>query len=313
MLYNPWYPTILGWVIILAGVFMIVIIPETMHALPSSRPTKHEDHELVSLPTENDVNDINEVNGVSGVTGVNGMFEATHAREHRWSLRGWRQKVHSTFSEYAFVAANKQILLLLSAFLVYKLSRGTAWFLIQYVSNRYDWSLARANLLVSLKSALMVFLLIAVLPLASWYLVKKRGMESRQKDYLLTKLSVVNLLVGTLGIGLSPNSTIMIICLVIQTQGAGFVYTARSLVTTMITRDQTARLYVIIEIIQAAGMILASPVMTTFFKWGSDIGGAWIGLAWIVASGLFAVVGLIIWSVRLPPLSVSREEADEGL
>jgi hypothetical protein len=296
MVLNPWYPTVLGWAIILVGIFAVLTLPETMHAFPAPK-SKEQDYELASLPTEN---------GVSGVASGETVFQ------NKGSLQNWGKWAQSTLSEYSFVVADKQIMLLLSAFLVYKLSRGTAWFLIQYVSVRYGWSLAQANLLVSLKSALMVFLLVVALPTASWYLINKRGMESRRKDFILTKVSVVNLLVGTLGIGLSPNSTLMIVCLIIQSQGAGFVYTARSLVTTLIQRDQTARLYTVIEIIQAFGIILASPTMTTFFNWGLTVGGFWIGMAWIVASGLFAVVGCVIWSVRLPPRPAT-DDVDERI
>ena len=76
----------------------------------------------------------------------------------------------------------------------------------------------------------------------------------------------------------------------------------------MVHRDQTARLYTLIEIIQALGMILASPVMTGFFNWGMHLGGVWVGLAWMVAAGLFGIVGLIIWRVRLPALSTRSDD-----
>lgn len=70
----------------------------------------------------------------------------------------------------------------------------------------------------------------------------------------------------------------MIISLTIQTLGAGFLYTTRSVITTMIQRDQTARFYTVIEITQVFGMILAGPVMTFVFQWGLHIEGIWLGL-----------------------------------
>lgn len=294
MVYNPWYPMLLGWGITLLGIGFVLTLPETKNAFPStSKPPAEQGHELSDLSTDDGDRDASDIGKPVEVVDK--------------SPKSLGSRILSAIRTYSFLLGNKQALVLMSAFLVYKLSRGTAWFLVQYVSVRYGWRIATANLLVSLKSILMLFLFIAILPLGSWYLMKRRGLDGRLKDLVLTKASVASLLLGTLGMGLSPNVGIMIFFLVIQTLGAGFVYTTRSLVTTMIQRDQTARLYTMIEIIQALGMILASPTMTGFFKWGLQLGGFWQGLAWMVASVLFGIVGALIWSVKLPP-SESRSD-----
>jgi MFS family permease len=104
----------------------------------------------------------------------------------------------------------------------------------------------------------------------------------------------------------------MIISLTIQTLGAGFLYTTRSVVTTMIQRDQTARLYTAIEITQAFGMILAGPVMTFVFQWGLHIEGIWLGLPWMLATTLFAIMAVVIlWGVRLSPRAKDVEQVDD--
>uniref|UniRef100_A0A093VVB7 Uncharacterized protein n=1 Tax=Talaromyces marneffei PM1 TaxID=1077442 RepID=A0A093VVB7_TALMA len=296
MLFSPWRPLLIGWGIVIVGLSLGMTLPETKNAFANNSNTEQEyAHEMSDLSTLAD--DEAEEEGTLPFAKINAPQPPTTA---------W-MKVKASFQAYSFFFKDRQVVLLSSAFLVYKLSRGTAWFLIQYVSIRYDWRLAAANMIPSLKAILMVFLFVAILPLASWYLQKKRGVDSRAKDIILTKASVMCLLVGTLGIGLSPHVSIMIFFLVIQTMGAGFVYTTRSVVTTMIQRDQTARLYTLIEIIQAFGMILASPVMTGFFNWGLHLGGFWIGLAWMVAAGLFGIVGLIIWRVRLPAQSARSD------
>lgn len=299
MLYTPWRPLLIGWSIVIIGLCLGLTLPETKNAFASSKkdPEQEYAHEMSDLSTLADDEEEEE--------GILPFAKVTAAQQPPTTV--W-MKVKTSFVAYSFFFKDRQVILLSSAFLVYKLSRGTSWFLIQYVSVRYDWRLAAANMITSIKSILMVFLFVAILPLASWYLQKKRGVDSRTKDLILTKASVMCLLIGTLGMGLSPHVSIMLFFLVIQTMGAGFVYTTRSVVTTMIHRDQTARLYTLIEIIQAMGMIMASPVMTGFFNWGLQLGGFWIGLAWMVAAGLFGVVGLIIWRVRLPAHSTRSDD-----
>lgn len=293
MTMDPWIPMIIGWVIVIVGILLSITLPETMHAFPSQELKQSHGLSNLSLDTE-------------------GPGQSRFSRPLEKTASGtFRSRVSSMLSKYSFVTAKKPVMLLLSAFLVYRLSRGTAWFLVQYVSVRYGWTIAQANLLVSLKATLMVLLFLSILPTASWYLIHRRGTDSRQKDLILTKWSILSLMVGTLGIGLSPHVSVLISCMVIQTLGAGFVYTTRSLITTMIHRDQTARLYTIIEIIQALGSILASGAMTAVFQWGINLGGVWTGLAWILASSLFGIIAIFIWAVKPPPVAKLPDDIDE--
>jgi hypothetical protein len=295
MTHNPWIPVLLGWGIIIVSVLLVLTLPETMHASTLHQPATS--HELANLPANTD----------------DGHYPSSLPPPiEKGTMTGALQsRVKSMFSTYAFVIARRPLVLLLSAFLVYRLSRGTAWFLVQYVSVRYGWNIAQANLLVSLKSILMVVLFLFVLPFLSRYLTHRRGTDSRQKDLILTKFSIISLMVGTLGMGLSPHVWILITCLVIQSLGAGFVYSARSLITSMVQRERTARLYIVIEIIQALGSVLASAAMTTMFNWGLDLGGFWIGLAWMIASALFGIIAVVIWSVKPPPAANASEDSDE--
>lgn len=294
---DPWIPMLLGWGIMLAGALAGLSLPETMHAFPST--ASDPSHELSELRSGEELHSSQNDHGQT--PRKKGGLTAT-----------LRRKVSSTVSPYGFVLENRQVMLLLSAFLVYRLSRGTAWFLVQYISVRYGWTIARANFLVSLKSGLMVILFTAILPVASWYLVSRRGTDTRVKDLILTKASIIFLLLGTLGIGLSPTVSTMILCMVVQTMGAGFVFATRSLITTLVQRNQTARLYTVIEILQAVGTIIASPTMTAFFQWGLDLGGFWTGLAWMVASGFFGLVAAVVWAFRVPPSGVTRLENRDG-
>lgn len=299
---DPWIPMLVGWGIMLAGVLAGLSLPETMHALPSMPPDAG--HELSHLRPGDDKEEEEEEEELPSP----GPAPTTKTR----LTTTLRRKVSSTVSPYGFVVENRQVLLLLSAFLVYRLSRGTAWFLVQYISVRYGWTIARANFLVSLKSAFTVVLFTVILPAFSWYLVRRRGTDTRLKDLVLTRASIVFLLLGTLGIGLSPDVATMIVCMVVQTLGAGFVFAARSLITTLVQRNQTARLYTVIEILQAVGAIIASPTVTAFFQWGLDLGGFWVGLAWMVASGFFGLVAVVVWAFRVPGIRLEGDDEDDA-
>lgn len=181
---------------------------------------------------------------------------------------------------------------------------------MKYISTRYHWTLAQANLLMSFRPLLTIPLLLTVLPAVSRYLL--RTMESAHKDLHLARISIVFLTLGTLGIGLSPSIPPLIVSLVIQAAGAGFLFATRSLITSLIRREETAKLFTVIEILQSVGAVIASLVITNIFRLGIDLGGFWIGLAWFMTSSLFVMVGVAVWLVRIPGDAVEQED-EEGM
>ncbi|KAJ5223988.1 hypothetical protein N7468_008530 [Penicillium chermesinum] len=314
MVLNPWIPLLVGYAIVFCGMSLTLILPETMHAIPGKGPS----------PSSVELDDLEDGNKQYRHKPENGLYHddsdaevgQAHEAHMSWSypaLSGHsvRGKIGILWSRvcfncrfyvkpYLFILNRKPVLLLLTAFLVYRLSRGSSWFLTQYISSRYSWSLAAANMLVGSRPAVSIPVLLFGLP---W--LKKRYLDSRksptEKDLSLARASIVCLAVGTLGIGLSPAVSTLIPSLVVQTSGSGFVFLARSIITTLVERDETARLYTVIEILQAVGNVFASLSITAVFQMGLRMGGFWVGLAWMMTSSLFALVAVAIWMFRLPP------------
>ncbi|EEH05756.1 conserved hypothetical protein [Histoplasma capsulatum G186AR] len=282
MKYNPWIPITIGWGLTILGTLPALLLPETKGTFASGGEGTYE---LCEPPPEDN----------SAI-----HLSLSSEQPHSIDQPPFLSRLGRTASQFSFIVRDKHLMFLVSAFLVYRLSRGTAWLLIQYISKRYQWTLADANFLTSFKSILTIFLFLGVLPLASWYLTARRGAHHREKDLALAKASVILLVVGTLIMGLSPSIGLFIVGLVVQTLGIGFVFIVRSLATMMVRRDQTARLYTAIEILQSVGVAIASPTVTLFFNWGLDLGGGWVGLPWVVASGLFGVTAVLLWMYRLP-------------
>lgn len=317
---NPWIPMLIGMGITFTGVLLALGLPETMHV--STEQSAESMVELNHLPAEGENSTGNEykdreeehngshsrhsIDDVHGPATVPPTYRVTKLL--RFIGRMIKQ-YRSSITPYMFIFRNKQIVLLLTAFLVYRLSRGSSWFLVQYISTRYSWTIANANLLISFKPALTVPLFLFILPAISRRLV--RYMSPGEKDIRLARISIVCLTLGTLGIGLSPSIAMVIPSLIFQTCGAGFVFFIRSLITSLVNRDETARLYTVIEVIQAVGSVIASLSITNVFRLGIEMGGFWIGLAWMTTSSLFCMVGVAIYRFRLP--SSARHDADEDV
>ncbi|KAL2825223.1 MFS general substrate transporter [Aspergillus cavernicola] len=294
MTFNPWIPLLIGWGVVIVGVFLALLLPETKDAVLPNSFEQSAEMELDPLSSANDEPKISSEKHTAGLDDPDeALGETTFAvKAKRPLLVSLGILFRSYFTPYAFIFRTKQILLLLSAFLVYRLSRGSSWFLTQYISARYTWTLAQANLLTSFKPALTIPLYLLIIPAISKCLLRR--MKSNQKDLQLARASLIFLVIGTLGIGLSLNVAMLIPSLIIQTGGSGFVYLARSLIATLVKREETARLFTVIEVLQAIGNVIASLAITNVFQLGLEWGGPWVGLAWFMTSTAFCIVGMAI-------------------
>ncbi|KAL3471960.1 major facilitator superfamily domain-containing protein [Aspergillus californicus] len=310
MTMNPWYPLLIGWSIVIVGVFLALLLPETKDAVLVSLPEQSAtpEMELGALSLADDEPKISSEKYTADLDNSDDDVPLA-VKTKRPLLVSLGILIRSYFTPYTFIFRTKRVLLLLSAFLVYRLSRGSSWFLVQYISARYNWTLAQANLLTSFKPALTVPLFLFIIPAISKRMLRR--MKSNRKDLQLARASLVFLVIGTLGIGLSSNIAFLIPSLMIQTSGSGFIYLTRSLITTLVKREETARLFTVIEVLQAVGNVIASLSITNVFQLGLEWGGAWVGLAWMMTSTAFCLVGVAIWAFELPPAIADKME-DHG-
>ncbi|PYH94638.1 MFS transporter [Aspergillus ellipticus CBS 707.79] len=313
---DPWLPLLIGWGLAVIGMFFALSLPETMHVRPPRPAGKEQsmemsqvspgDLEYKSVPSKE-----HEQEGFSDEETIQGDEPAFTKSTARRSFCGSiNYRTRSYLAPYSFIFRNKQIMLLLTAFLIYRLSRGSSWFLIQYISTRFKWTLAEANFLMSFKPALTIPLFLFILPAISRQLLKT--MKPTQKDLRLMRISIGLLAVGTLGIGLSSSVAMLVPSLVLQTSGSGFVFLTRSLITTLVNREETARLFTIIEVLQSVGNVIASLSITTVFQIGLELGGPWIGLAWMMTATAFTMVGVAVFMFRLPPRHHDKSETEEA-
>ncbi|KAJ5668671.1 hypothetical protein N7462_009741 [Penicillium macrosclerotiorum] len=320
MTMDPWVPLIIGFTIVFGGLLFILILPETKHVLPSRKEPAPSHVELSDLSEESKPKYHIATPDEPGQYHDDDMDNGrTHERHLSWSYPGqqhpsfWakcRANYRFYVKPYLFILNRKPVILLLTAFLVYRLSRGSSWFLTQYISTRYHWTLAQANMLVASRPTVSIPVFLWGLP---W--LKKRALNPRrtstEKDLWLARASILCLTLGTLGIGLSPSIATLIPSMILQTSGSGFVFLTRSIITTLVERDETARLYTVIEIIQSFGNVVASLSITAVFQLGLRLGGFWIGLAWMMTSSLFCMVAVAIWWFRLPTAPRTADFVEE--
>ncbi|KAJ5234128.1 uncharacterized protein N7469_003296 [Penicillium citrinum] len=310
MAMNPWIPLFIGFTILFLGLFLVLLLPETKHAFTSQKSddvhvelsefdNDSEPKQHINKSNDSNDNDSDMNTRPSMDAHMSWSYPKTTSRVRSW-WDTFRTNIRFYVRPYLFILDHKSVLLLLSVFLIYRLSRGSSWFLTQYISTRYHWTVAEANLLVAFRPTVTIPVFLWGLPYLKKYYLDSRH-SSTQKDLSLARGSIICFTLGTLGIGLSPAIGTLIPSMMLQASGSGFVFLTRSIISTLVDRDQTARLYTVIEILQSVGNVVASLTITAVFQLGLRLGGFWIGLAWMVTSSLFCMVAAAIWVFRLPP------------
>jgi hypothetical protein len=93
--------------------------------------------------------------------------------------------------------------------------------------------------------------------------------------------------------------------LVISTLGSGFSPTMRSLTTSLVesrhpnATSDIGRLYALISVAEGIGSLVAGPGMALAFRVGMSWGQVWLGLPFGFAALLFALVSIIVFSVKV--------------
>ncbi|KAF5593540.1 major facilitator superfamily transporter [Fusarium subglutinans] len=178
---------------------------------------------------------------------------------------------------------------------VAKMARPMLELILQYMSVRFGWPLAKTALLLSIQAAAQILLFAGVLPQVNVWLIS-RMKTSSAANLALTRVSIIILAVGSLCMGIATAVPAFIIAFFGYTLGNGFSSALRSLLTTMVHPDHLSLLFTAIAVFEGISTIGASPLLGLSFSVGLDIGGMAVSLPFFVASVLYTLAAVLLVS-----------------
>ncbi|KAL9012459.1 MAG: hypothetical protein Q9173_002775 [Seirophora scorigena] len=167
---SPWIPMILGLAVELIAVGLISLIPETLNYGGSLAPES----------TSSSARSIMRTN-LSGT---------------------WRSLPQLAHDSISFLFSDIRVVLILSTFVLHMLLQNRD-VLLQYISTRYQTTLALATVYISIRSGLILLLCLIFLPATN--LLFRRRFGSKRSDLLLSRASAALIALGFLMIG--PHSS----------------------------------------------------------------------------------------------------------
>ncbi|KAF7588184.1 hypothetical protein BBP40_006091 [Aspergillus hancockii] len=285
---GPWIPFMMGHCFNLAGLIGVLFLRDNTLVISSTACRER--------PCSIENTSVDECTPIYYEDQADGTCCGSHAYSIDYNLLSLAicVRLRRVVSKYLFLFTDYRILLLLPAFFIYTFFGGNG-FLVQYISVRFAWTLASASLVASFQSALNIPVLFFILP----YITKRlhRRVSPQKAELYLSRFSIVCLTLSIFGVGISSSLVILLPSMILHAAGSGFLLLARSVITRMVETDKITKLYTILEGLQALGNVVASFILTNMFRMELGLGGAWIGLTWLVTGVLFAVMGLGVWMV----------------
>lgn len=151
-------------------------------------------------------------------------------------------------------------------------------------------------------------LAVAVLPLINQVMLIKFKISPLTKDVWIARTTILAMLVGTIGIGLSTSSVMLIASLVTHAFSFGYGPSVRSVLVLVAGQEHIGSLFSAISVVEIVGSLIAGPSMAAAFRIGLRWGGAWLGLPFFGASGLLMGAVVIMFGVRLEDPEKLKED-----
>ncbi|KAJ5450750.1 uncharacterized protein N7458_007199, partial [Penicillium daleae] len=299
MQYNDWLPYILGTLILILGSAPILFLPETLEEAKANKARyRREANSDAAESSSSSSSSSNEPIEPAGKRPV--LQEFIHqAREFKDSTQ--------------FIWRNYSVCVMILCLLVSVISRQSSGVLLQYASKKFNWSIARTSLLISLRGVLNLTNYLVIMPALSYAAAKYLNLHGKHRDHRLSQGSGLISIIGFLAMGLAPVPTLLICGLVILSLGSAFLITARSLATSLVPPDHVGTLYSAIAISQSLGILVAGPLFAYLFRIGLHLGGAWLGLPFLQAGLLYVIATVAIWCIRVPRAAQDENEEAEPL
>lgn len=280
MSWTPWLPLMVGYFFEIAAFLATLIgVPETLHA-PKPQPETIIEDGYETPPPESAPSD-------------------QKSNWRRTCIRRWEAVKNHT----AVIHQSANMICIALAFMMASIGRQSLQLVIQYASKRFQWSIAEASYLISLKGTINLIALLLLLPRLSSIL--GRYMSPMMKDYRISQGSVWLLTLGALFMAIAAHPPLFITGICILALGWGFYAAVRSLATGLVPSDQIGVLNTTLAVSGSVGMMLAGPVVASTFKKGLELGGMWMGLPYLVCAILFLGA-----SVLTGCISISKQEED---
>ncbi|CAI7568605.1 unnamed protein product [Penicillium glandicola] len=187
--------------------------------------------------------------------------------------------VHSLKDSMRAIFMQKNIALLTLSFLISTFARDSMAFLLQYISTRYSWPIAKTSWLLSFRATAQLLQFLLVLPWIDRTMRKRFKRQPQKKDLYLARISIIAITTGFAVMGIAPVVGLSMFGIAIYTAGSGFGTFARSLISSLMEPTMMGALYSTLALMDTLALALGGADDVVGLPLGSESGWCLVGHA----------------------------------
>jgi hypothetical protein len=261
---GDWLPLLLALAIQQVGISIAFFFPETLHMRDLPEATDRDDETFELRP---------------------------HGKD--FTLRA---QLHHFQAAYRFLRNDWTLCLVVFTFMINRLGRQAITLLVRYASKRYSWQIKKAAYLLSFRAAANFIAVAVFLPLVNLFLLKYMRLPAQWADLWIARGSIALITVSFFLMGIASHPAILIVGLLIYNLGGGYDAAMRSVAIHIVggqSSPDIGKLMSTIAVVQAAGAMVAGPLLSQLYQWGMDLGSTWIGLPFLASVLILALMTVV--------------------
>lgn len=297
MMKSNWLGVLLGLGLWIVATLLCFLLPETLNVRRLAN--KLNETAITTAATAGDT--------VESTTNTK-----THDDEASLTTKVAQHIRHSATEVRAFAVQNRGLVLLMLSLVFVVLGRVVQVLLLQFTTKKFNWTWSQATFLLAVRSSSSVFTSIVLLPFASHVLTHIYNIPPISKDTYIARATGSLGVLGCLLIAFSPTPLALSVGLVIFGLAGGMAVAVRSLLNALVESHHVGMLNTSLGLLEQVGLMAAGPLFSKALKTGIELGGAWIGLPFLVAGAYMCVATGIVVLFRVPREFGGSAWAGEG-
>ncbi|XP_044721311.1 major facilitator superfamily domain-containing protein [Hirsutella rhossiliensis] len=282
---DPWFAMWLGFGILIIGALTALLIPETLR-LRQRVDSERQEQDSLSQDTD-----------------CLAPVKAGRARQAWSALRSNAGHI------WRFVCGSRRVTILICAYGLHFAGRINVYLnLLQYMTRRFSWEWSTAAYVSTVNNVTSVVVLLVVIPAASSILVKHCGYDAQLRDLVLSRASIILVVVGGYMQALAAVPWLFVLSLIITSLGGGFTPLCRALLSAIVEPHMVATLNTTLSTMETLVSLVGAPALGWLLSHGFELGGPWLGLPYLVTAGCSTLVLATVFAFGNPDESAKVPE-----
>lgn len=219
----------------------------------------------------------------------------TYSKTYR-NRKSLRDEIFSSLkSLMALLLHNHAVQMCLAVNFLNHAAFNARYLLRPWTSKRYNWSLADTGYILSLEATLSV----AILFLLQYFdPASPNAADKRNRELSVAKMSMLCGIIGSVILCLASTRILFFVAYIVISGSVGFLDAIRGYFRAQMRTEDLGRLYSMVMMVSTLATIISAPAWSAIYALGYEWGGLWVGLPFLVCSGVMALILLLVMRLK---------------